>query len=106
MLEEISNRMLNILTNKLTPMIVIPTVIHETQRMVHQMPTQMVNHTDEKLLLKSEKQLAILMAYEMISPRMNQDRFESVTQGFYQSSAQLVILLMIQFLMNFESDTN
>jgi len=106
MLEEISNRMLNILTNKLTPTIVIPTVIHEAQRMVHQMPTQTVNHTDEKLLLKSEKQLAILMVYEMISPRMNQARFESVTQGFYQSSTQLVVLLMIQFLMNFESDTN
>lgn len=99
MLGEIVNRMENILSNQLTPTIFIPTIINIANQTANRMPMHTMSQIENRITSTIEKQTLILMAYQLINPENNHNsKIVAMNKSFYQSSAQLAILVMIEFL--------
>ena len=103
MLEEIVNPMVNILSNKLTPTITIPYTIHLANQLAHNEPELSLSQLESKIYLSLEKQMTTLMAYELISSGAGRTRLATANKLFFQTHAQLGMLLMIRFLSQFET---
>lgn len=98
MLEEIVNPMVNILSNKLTPTITIPYIINLANQLTHNKSQPSLSQLESKIYLSLEKQMITLMAYELISSGAGQSRLLTANKRFFQTHAQLGMLLMISFL--------
>lgn len=103
MLEEIVNPMVNILSNKLAPTIAIPYTIHLANQLAHNESQPSLSQLESKIYLSLEKQMITLMAYELISSGAGQSRLRTANKMFFQSHAQLGMLLMISFLSQIEN---
>lgn len=107
MLGEIVTRMESILSNQLTPTIFIPTITNIANQMAYRMPMHTVSQIENQITSTIEKQTLILLAYQLINPEVNHNsKIVSVKGSFYQSSAQLAILVMMEFLILQSQDTN
>lgn len=95
--------MVNILSNKLTPTIAIPYTIHLANQLAHNESQPSLSQLESKIYLSLEKQMTTLMVYELISSGAGQSRLRTARKMFFQSHAQLGMLLMISFLSQIEN---
>ena len=102
MLEELVNPMVNILSNKLTPTITIPYTVHLANQLTHNESQPSLGQLESKIYLSLERQMTTLMAYELLSSGAGQARLETASNLFFQTHAQLGMLLMINFLTQIE----
>lgn len=107
MFVEIVNQMENILTNQLTPTIFIPTVTNIANQMANRMSMHTVSQIEDRIISSLEKQALILMTFRLIDPNMNLDsKIDKIDKSFFQSRAQLAILVMMEFLIIESQDAN
>jgi hypothetical protein len=92
----------SILSNQLTPTIFIPTIINIANKVANRSTNSCTTMSQAEYRITStiEKQTLILLAYQLINPEVNHNsKIAMMNKRFYQSTAQLAILVMMEFLI-------
>ena len=95
MLVELENQVVSALTNRLIGSNYITST------------AQFVNNSKEvdihKVIVGVEKQLLVLMAYQLINPELHSRGVDVIHQGVYRTAVQVAIRLMTQLFIVVES---
>jgi hypothetical protein len=102
MLVDIPNQMASVLTNNLVSATVVPTVIQMANQMIHDVPQESMYHLESKIITAMEKQLLVLMTYQLINPEFARYKLDFVTKNFYQTGSILATQLMVRFFIMIE----